>query len=90
MDYRGLIAITTSERYSLPLFKETVRHLRKAKWYTRPDFKSAFHRLQIKEGDRQMTAFRCRLGPFEWLITPFGLINSTASFQRYVNENLHE
>lgn len=37
-----------------------------------------------------MTAFRCRLGLFEWLVTPFGLINAPASFQRYINEQLRE
>ena len=37
-----------------------------------------------------MTAFRCRLGLFEWLVTPFGLINAPATFQRYINEQLRE
>ncbi|KAI0992990.1 hypothetical protein K3495_g15194, partial [Podosphaera aphanis] len=37
-----------------------------------------------------MTAFRCRLGLFEWLVTPFGLVNAPASFQRYINEQLRE
>ncbi|KAI0996811.1 hypothetical protein K3495_g11373, partial [Podosphaera aphanis] len=37
-----------------------------------------------------LTAFRCRLGLFEWLVTPFGLINAPATFQRYINEHLRE
>lgn len=37
-----------------------------------------------------MTAFRCRLGLFEWLVTSFGLINAPATFQRYINEQLRE
>ena len=37
-----------------------------------------------------MTAFRCRLGLFEWLVTPFGLANAPATFQRYINEQLRE
>ena len=37
-----------------------------------------------------MTAFRCRLGLFEWLVTPFGLVNAPATFQRYINEQLRE
>ena len=37
-----------------------------------------------------MIAFRCRLGLFEWLVTPFGLVNAPATFQRYINEQLRE
>lgn len=90
VDYRGLNAITTPDRYPLPLFNETLRQLTKANWFTKLDVKSAFHRLRIREGDEWMTAFRCRLGLFEWLVTPFGLINAPASFQRYINNCLRE
>ena len=90
VDYRGLNAITVPDRYPLPLFKETLRQLSKAKWFTKLDVKSAFHRVRIREGDEWMTAFRCRLGLFEWLVTPFGLANAPATFQRYINEQLRE
>ena len=90
VDYRGLNAITIPDRYPLPLFKETLRQLSKARWFSKLDVKSAFHRIRIKEGDEWMTAFRCRLGLFEWLVTPFGLVNAPATFQRYINEQLRE
>ena len=90
VDYRGLNAITVPDRYPLPLFKETLRQLSKAKWFSKLDVKSAFHRIRIKEGNEWMTAFRCRLGLFEWLVTPFGLVNAPATFQRYINEQLRE
>ena len=90
VDYRGLNAITLPDRYPLPLFKETLRQLSKARWFTKLDVKSAFHRIRIREGDEWMTAFRCRLGLFEWLVTPFGLVNAPATFQRYINEQLRE
>lgn len=90
VDYRGLNAITVPDRYPLPLFKETLRQLSKARWFTKLDVKSAFHRIRIREGDEWMTAFRCRLGLFEWLVTPFGLVNAPATFQRYINEQLRE
>ena len=90
VDYRGLNAITIPDRYPLPLFKETLRNLSKACWFTKLDVKSAFHRIRVREGDEWMTAFRCRLGLFEWLVTPFGLANAPATFQRYINELIRE
>lgn len=90
VDYRSLNAMSIPDRYPLPLFKETLRQLSKARWFTKLDVKSAFHRLRIRAGDEWMTAFRCRLGLFEWLVTPFGLVNASATFQRYINEQLRE
>ncbi|KAI0992153.1 hypothetical protein K3495_g16033, partial [Podosphaera aphanis] len=90
VDYRGLNAKTIPDRYPLPLFRETLRQLSKARWFTKLDVKSAFHRIRIRDGDEWMTAFRCRLGLFEWLVTPFGLTNAPATFQRYINEQLRE
>lgn len=90
VDYRGLNAIKIPDRYPLPLFKETLRQLSRARWFTKLDVKSAFHRLRIREGDEWLTVFRCRLGLFEWLVTPFGLVNAPATFQRYINDQLRD
>jgi len=51
VDYRGLNAITRKDRYPLPLINETLRSLSKAKWFTKLDVISAFHKIRIKKGD---------------------------------------
>ncbi|KAI1002903.1 hypothetical protein K3495_g5301 [Podosphaera aphanis] len=88
VDYRALNAITRQDRYPLPLFRETLRNIAKARYFTKVDVRAAFHRLRIKEGDEWKTAFRTRFGLFEWLVTPFGLVGAPATFQRYINSTL--
>ena len=62
--------------------------LSKAKWLSKVDVRSAFHRLRVAKGDEWKTAFRTRFGSFEWLVTPFELAGAPAAFQRWINLEL--
>ena len=54
------------------------------------DVIAAFYKIRIKEGDEQKTAFRTRFGSFKQLVTPFGLVNTPSTFQRYINRTLQK
>ena len=85
VDYRALNAVTVKDRYPLPLIKETLRQLSRARWFTKVDVRAAFHRIRMKKGEEWKTAFRTRYGLYEWMVTPFGLAGGPACFQRFVN-----
>lgn len=89
-DYRALNAITTQDRYPLPLIAETLRNLARARWLTKVDVVAAFYKIRMALGDEYKTAFRTRFGSFEWLVCPFGLSGAPATFQRYINTLLRE
>jgi hypothetical protein len=85
VDYRGLNAITQKDQYPLPLIRETLAALSKAKWLIKLDVSAAFHKVRIAKGEEWKTAFRIRYGLFEWKVCPFGLTGAPVTFQRYIN-----
>ena len=90
VDYRRLNKITKKDRYPLPLIYETFRNIGKAKWFTKLDVKTIFHKIRIAGGDEWMTAFRTKYRLFEWMVTLFGLTNAPNTFQKYINWALRD
>ncbi len=85
VDYRGLNSMTIKNRYPLPLIDEILDRPNDARVFTKIDVKNAYYRLRIREGDEWKTAFRTRYGLLEYLVMSFGLTNTPASFQSYIN-----
>ncbi len=88
IDYRGLNDITVKNRYSLPLMSSAFKLLQGSTIFTKLDLRSAYHLVQIREGDEWKTAFNTPNRHLEYLVMPFGLSNSPAVFQAFVNEVL--
>ena len=90
VDYWGLNVITVKNWYLLPLISETLNCLSWARIFTKLNIIAAFNRLCIWEDDEALTTFCTCFSLFEYLIMPFGLCNSPASFQNYINDTLWE
>ena len=90
VDYWGLNVITVKNWYLLPLISETLNRLSRARIFTKLNIIAAFNRLCIWEGNKALTAFCTHFSLFEYLIMPFGLCNSSASFQNYINDTLQK
>jgi hypothetical protein len=61
VDYRGLNELSVKDRYPLPLIRETLRNMSKAKWFTKLDIIAAFHKVRVAPGEEWKTAFRRRI-----------------------------
>jgi len=84
-DYRKLNEITIKNRYPLPLISELVDKLAGARVFTKMDVRWGYNNIRIKEGDEWKAAFRTNLGLFEPTVMFFGLTNSPATFQSFMN-----
>jgi len=90
VDYGGLNDITIKNRYPIPLIRETLDKLSRAKYFSKLDVIAAFNNWRIKQDDEWKTAFNTRYGQYESLVMPFGLCNAPRSFQSYINAALHD
>ena len=85
VDYRRLNEISRKDSYPIPRIDETLRTIAAAKYISKVDVISAFHRIRVKDGDEWKTAFNTHFGLYEWLVTPFGFTGAPSTFQRYIN-----
>ena len=81
-DFWYLNSVTMKDAYPIPRIDESLSKLGDAKFFTTLDLGSAFWHVPLRKQDREKTVFACELGLFQWKRMPFGLCNSTATFQR--------
>ena len=52
--------------------------------------RSGYNLVRMKKGKKWKTAFRTKYKLYKYLIMPFGLINTPATFQALINNTLRE
>ncbi|GBG64592.1 hypothetical protein CBR_g45649 [Chara braunii] len=81
IDYRKLNAQTVKNPGPLPRIDDVLERLGDTKFLSKPDLKSGYHQLEIRQEDRYKTGFKTRYGHFEWMVMPFALTNAPTTFQ---------
>ena len=89
VDYRRLNAQTQHDSYTLPLIEDMLQKQHRRRIFTVIDLKHGYHQMPLAEVSRACTAMSTPLGPLQWKVTPMGVTNSNAAFQRML-ENLLE
>jgi len=86
VDFRRLNRIMKKDQYPLPLISDLLDSLRKTRIYTKINLRHAYYLVHIAEGDKWKTAFRTHYEAFKWSVMLFGLTNTPAAFQRFMND----
>jgi hypothetical protein len=57
VDYRKLNVITRKDKFPLPLIKETIARLARAKVFTKLNVRQAFYRIRLSKEAKELTTF---------------------------------
>ena len=80
-DYRCLNNITTPDRYSLPNMQNLNSHMAGCRVFGKLDLVKGYHQVPVAAADVPKTAIITPFSLFEYLYMPFGLKNTSQSFQ---------
>ena len=84
-DYRALNTVTKPDRYPLPLLKSFTSQLHGKTHFSKIDLVRAYNQIPVHPEDVEKTAVKTPFGLYEFVFMPFGLRNSSCTFQRVMD-----
>uniref|UniRef100_A0A0W0EUI0 Reverse transcriptase n=1 Tax=Moniliophthora roreri TaxID=221103 RepID=A0A0W0EUI0_MONRR len=89
-DYQRLNHGTVKNTYPLPLVSDLIDKLKDATIFSKLDLRNGYNNVRIKDGDQWKAAFKTNQGLFELTVMFFGLMNSSATFQAFMDDVLQD
>ena len=87
-NFRSLNDVTKKDSYPLPYLRDVIDKMHGARFWTTLDAASAYWSMPLAEHDKEKTAFSVPRGKYEFNVTPYGLCNAGASYQRMMDITL--
>ena len=84
-DFRGLNDVTKKDNYPLPHIRDVIDKMDGSKFFSTLDAAAAYWSMPLREEDKEKTAFSAPRGKYEFNVTPYGLCNAGASYQRLMD-----
>ena len=84
-DFRALNNVTKKDSYPLPQVRDVLDKMHGSIYWSTLDAASAYWSIPLREEDKGKTAFNASRGKYEFNVTPYGLSNAGASYQRMID-----
>lgn len=84
-DFRSLNDVIKKDSNPLPNIRDVINKMHGAQFWTTVDAASAYWSMPLVEEGKERTAFSIPRGKCEFNVTPFGLYNTGASYQRLMD-----
>ena len=85
-DYQTINSYTVRNQYPLPLISDLIQDLGGARLYSKFDVRQGYNNIRIKEADAHKATFKTQRGLHQPKVMMFGLCNSPATFQAFMND----
>ncbi len=84
-DYRKVNSVTKTDSFPIPRMDDCIDKIGSAKYVTKFDLLKGFYQVPLTERAKEISAFVTPEGFYQYKVMPFGMKNSSATFQRLIN-----
>ena len=84
-DYRKVNNVTKSDSFPIPRIDDCIDKIGRAKYVTKFNLLKGFYQVPLTDRAKEISAFVTADGLYQYKVTPFGMKNSPATFQRLMN-----
>ena len=85
-DFQVVNKITVKNQYFISHTDDILDQLKNVVYFTKLEFQSGYHEIRIHENVIWKTCFKTKQGLYEWIVIPFGICNSLATFMWVMND----